>query len=647
MEPTNVNPVLNEHSDKVENFVENTQTETISEDNSELLSLEDDFTVDHEQVLLPEDVAVPEELVDEEIDEETLAEAADLSQFTKEELVKLAEKLIKENHIESIRVDIENIKINFYKKHKAEIEQIRKKFLEEGGKPEEFKPQTDGLEEKLKSILKTYKEARAEYNKKVEAEKIENLKLKREIIDQIKELTNTTESLHNTFQQFRDLQKKWRSIGPVPQHEVSNLWESYNYYVEKFYDYIKINKELRDLDLKKNLEAKIELCEQAEALLLETSPIKAFKILQEYHNKWREIGPVPIENRSEIWNRFKEITSKINKRHQEYYENLKQSQQKNLEAKTSLCEKIEAILQKMPQKMKEWEAQTNEIIEIQKVWRTIGFAPKKENTKIYERFRKACDEFFSHKRAFYNKIKEEQNNNLQLKLDLCVQAEALKDSTEWKKTAEELINIQKRWKEIGPVPKKYSDQIWKRFRSACDTFFNNKAAYFSKVDSQYEENLKAKISLIEEIENYQPDGDSETNFEKIKEFQRRWAEIGFVPLKNKQEVQQRYRKALDRLFESLRVDDGKRRIEKFKSKIEQVAQRKNENHLHRERDKLISQLKKLENDIMLWENNMGFFAKTKNAESMLQEVQNKIEKAKAEIKLLEEKIRIIENMVNN
>lgn len=320
---------------------------------------------------------------------------------------------------------------------------------------------------------------------------------------------------------------------------------------------------------------------------------------------------------------------------------------KNLEAKTVLCEKVEAMLQSLPQHMKEWEERTQEIVEIQKVWRTIGFAPKKDNNKIYERFRKACDEFFTHKRTYYNRIKEEQNNNLQLKLDLCIQAEALKDSTEWKKTTEDLINIQKRWKEIGPVPRKYSDQIWKRFRAACDTFFNNKAAYFSQVDTKYDENLKAKLALIEEIENYQFDSDAEVNFAKLKEFQRRWSEIGFVPLKNKQEVQQRYKKAIDRLFDGLRMDEGKRRVEKFKSKIEQVAQKKSESQLNRERDRLISQLKKLESDIVLWENNIGFFAKTKNAEAMIREVQQKIDHAKEEIKVLEQKIRIIENMVND
>jgi hypothetical protein len=658
MEPNDLSSVQDEQNSKAKTLPDINKDDTSnassnldfhqSTPTSVVLEDEEFATVD-EHVILPEDLEVPEELRDddEEIDEETLRSSADYSSLSKEELVALAEKLVKEGRIEDIKVDIENIKIQFYKKHKSEVELIRKQYLDEGGKLEDFKPQPDGMEERFKTILKQYKDAKTEYNKKLEAEKLENLQIKRNIIEEIKELTNKSESLHDTFQQFRELQKKWRSVGPVPQQEVNNLWESYNYHVEKFYDFIKINKELRDLDLKKNLEAKIQLCEQAEALLLEPSAVNAFKKLQEYHNKWREIGPVPLEHRAEIWDRFKEITNKINKRHQEYFDTLKASQVKNLEAKTALCEKVEAILQQLPDNMKDWEAKSNEIIEIQKIWRTIGFAPKKDNNRIYERFRSDCDEFFKHKREYYNKIKEEQNNNLQLKLDLCVQAEALKDSTEWKKTTEDLINIQKRWKEIGPVPRKYSDQIWKRFRAACDTFFNNKSAYFSQIDTRYEDNLKLKLALIEEIENYQLLDNPDKNFEQLKEFQRRWAEIGFVPLKDKEEVQKRYKKAIDRIFESLHIDEGKRQIMRFKNKMEQANQKKSASQLNRERDKLISQLKKLENDIVLWENNIGFFAKSKNAEIMISEVQKKIDDARAEIKTLEEKIRIIENMVND
>jgi hypothetical protein len=648
--PGEVTPLAKSLEDKnVTKNKKKTTKEKIKKENKKEEDLSEQDEID-EHVLLPEDLMVPEELIDE--DEEHLEEShteelsTDYSACSKEELISIAEKLLKEKPVESIKADIDNIKIQFYKKHKADFEKLRKQYVENGGKLEEFKPESDHLEEKLKEILKQYKDVKAEYTRKTEAEKTDNLKIKQNIIEEIKVLINGTESLNDTFHQFRELQKKWRSVGPVPQSELNNLWENYNHHVEKFYDFIKINKELRDLDLKKNLEAKIEICEKAEELLLEPSVLKAFKLLQEYHNKWREAGPVPNEIRADIWNRFKEITSKINKRHQEYFENMKASQQKNLEAKTLLCEKAEDFLKTEVTVMKEWENKSKELIDVQNIWKSIGFAPKKDNTRIYQRFRLACDNFFTKKRSFYNKIKEEQNNNLQIKLDLCLQAEALKDSTEWKKSTEDLINIQKRWKEIGPVPRKASDQIWKRFRSACDTFFNNKSSFYTNIDSKYEDNLKLKLSLIEEIENYHLTEKIEENFTNLKDYQRRWTEIGFVPLKQKEEVQNRYRTAINRLFDSLKLDDGKKQILKYKSKIEHLNQnKKSDVKMNRERDKFIVRLKKLENDIVLWDNNIGFFTKSKNAEVMIKEVQSKIDSAKEEIKVLEEKIRMIDNLV--
>jgi hypothetical protein len=612
----------------------------------------DDNEAMEERLLLQEELQIPEELNEEDGNEEVHNDGIkndqpgfDYSVFSKTELVDIVEKLIKEKPVETLKSDIENIKIQFYKKHKAEYEKLRKEFLENGGNVEDFQLQDDQSELKLKDILKKYRNLKAEYTHKTEAEKIDNLNSKQAIIEEIKELVNGKESLNETFHQFRELQKRWRSIGPVPQQNLNDLWESYNHHVEKFYDFIKINKELRDLDLKRNLEAKIKLCENAEELLLEPSVIKAFNQLQEYHNKWREVGPAPHEMRADIWNRFKEITSKINKRHQEYFENLKITQQKNLEAKTLLCEKAEEILKTDIKLMKDWEEKSKEFIDLQSVWKTIGFAPKKDNNKIYLRFRSACDNFFRKKREYFSTIKEEHNNNLQLKLDLCVQAEALKDSTEWKKSTEDLINIQKKWKETGPVPRKYSDQIWKRFRAACDTFFNNKSAHFANVDSRFEENMKQKLQLIEQIENYQMVENIEDNFNNLKEFQRKWAEIGFVPFQNKEEIHTRFRKAVDKLFDNIKIDEPKRKLMKFKNRIEQMPQnQRNDTKINREREKFISRLKKLENDIVLWENNIGFFAKTKNAELMIQDVQSKIDSTKAEIKLLEEKIRMIDNL---
>jgi hypothetical protein len=664
MESNNLaNSVQDEQFDKKVNIVETTQEtssavieniETPVDENKEQLGLDNSYEIDEfessvEQVILPEDLAVPDELNDDEDEHSHDLHVSDTSHdytsLSKEELIKTAETLIKDKSVESIKVDIDNIKIQFYKKHKSEFERLRKLFVDNGGIIEEFVSDPDPLEEKLKEILKNYKELRSEFTRKHDAEKAENLKIKQFIIEEIKILINGNESLNDTFQQFRELQKKWRSTGPVPQTELNNLWESYNHHVEKFYDFIKINNELRDLDLKKNFEIKIDLCEKAEALLLEPSIVRAFKLLQDYHNKWRETGPVPNEMRTDIWNRFKEITGKINKLHQEYFESQKTIQQQNLEAKTLLCEKAEDILNAPLSTMKEWEDKSKELVELQNVWKTIGFAPKKDNTRIYQRFRAACDGFFGKKREFYSEVKEIQNNNLQLKLELCIQAESIKDSTEWKRSTADIINIQKKWKEIGPVPRKVSDTIWKRFRAACDAFFENKSKHFASVDSKYDDNLKNKLLLIEEIENFKLGENVEENFTSLKEFQRRWAEIGFVPIKQKEEIQDKYRKAIDRIFDNLKVDDGKKRIMKFKSRIEQMPHsRKNDVKIDRERDKFIIRLKKLESDIVLLENNIGFFAKSKNAEVLRNEVQTKIDSAKVEMKELEEKIKMIDKL---
>jgi hypothetical protein len=570
-------------------------------------------------------------------------EVIDYSSLNKKDLVDTLKYIIDNKSILQIKNDVELIKINFYKKHKADIEKKRKNFLQEGGDIEDFKVEEDPLERMLKEYLKKYKEIKAEYNKKLEDEKHENLEKKYQIIEEIKDLVNRKESINKTFQEFRELQKKWRSIGLVPQQNVKDLWETYHHHVEAFYDYIKINKELRDLDLKKNLESKIELCESAEELLLEPNIISAFNELQKLHEQWREIGPVPPDMRVEIWERFKETTSKINKKHQEYFLNLKKEQKKNLEAKTVLCEKVEEINSMAITTHKEWESKSNEIIELQKVWKTIGFAPKKDNNKIYSRFRNACDNFFNKKREFYSQNREQQNDNLQLKTDLCVQAEALQDSEEWKKTTEELIALQKRWKEIGPVPYKYSDKIWRRFRHVCDKFFERKETYFSQIDNSYEQNLKKKEKLIEKIEKLDITDNVEECLKKLKEFQREWAEIGFVPYKNKDEIQDKYRNAINKKFDELNVDENRKNILKFKTKLDNLKNKPNGNQrIRQERDKYNNKLKQLENDIVLWENNIGFFTKTKNAESMINGVESKIEDAKKRIALLKEKIRLID-----
>jgi predicted nucleic acid-binding Zn-ribbon protein len=586
----------------------------------------------------PEDAPADENKIDSQV-------FTNFASFNKQDLCKIFEDLINTRNVNEIRDDIEAIKINFYKKYKAEIETLKRKFIEDGGEPESFQTPVDPWEEKMKELLKKYRSLRTEQNRIQDDEKVENLKRKYGIIEEIKELINSEESINKTFHEFRELQTRWREIGVVPQQNLNDLWETYHHHVEKFYDYIKINKELRDLDLKKNLELKIQLCEKTESLLLEPNIINAFSLLQKYHEQWREIGPVPKEKKNEIWERFREATSKINKKHQTYYQELKESQRKNLESKTILCEKAEAIISGSLQQHREWVSGTKEILELQRVWKTIGFAPKKENNKIYARFRSACDKFFERKREFYSRTLEEQNNNLQIKLDLCAQAEFLKDSTDWKRTSEEFIRLQKKWKEIGPVPRKQSDAVWKRFRSACDSFFERKTEFFSKIDNTYESNLQAKENLINEILEYNNSENVNDSLEKLQEFQRKWMDIGFVPFNKKEEIQNRFRDAVNKFYDSLEMDDFKKNILKFKNRLDSILKKpKPELKLRFEREKYMNKLQQLKTDIGVWENNIGFFSNSRNADSMIKEFEAKIREAKITIRTLEEKINLIDEL---
>lgn len=572
-------------------------------------------------------------------------EIINYSLLSREDLVKILEEIVDSKPVQEIRRDVESIKVNFYKKQRAEIELKRKKFIEDGGVAEEFEVPADPVEEKAVELLRKYRDRRIEFNRTQDDAKVDNLRMRQEIIEEIKELMKSEESINKTFQEFRDLQNRWREIGTIPQQNLNDIWETYHYQVEKFYDYIKINKELRDLDLKKNLESKIVLCEKAELLLLEPNVVNAFASLQKYHEQWREIGPTTKEKRTEIWERFKEATSKINKKHQQYYQDLKDVQKKNLDSKLLLTEKAEEIAGETPENHKDWVRRTNEILELQKVWKTIGFAPKKDNNKIYSRFRAACDKFFEKKRGFYAQNLEEQGSNLQLKIELCLQAESMQESTDWKKATDEYIRLQRKWKEVGPAPRKHSEQVWKRFRSACDKFFARKAEYFSTIDTTFEKNLEAKEALIKEINEFVKSDNGSNDLSKLQEYQRKWTEIGFVPFDKKDDLQQRYRDAINTQFDKLEVDEYRKNILKFRNRIEGLMQKPNaEGKLRFEREKYMTKLQQLKSDIGVWENNIGFFANTGKAEAMLKDFEIKIREAKENIHLLEEKITIIDEL---
>ncbi len=623
----------------VEN-VEETDTEKKVEETAEKMETvsEEKDSGNEEEVVKPKPEA-----------KEKKKESPDYTKFSQVELVNAMRGMLEKDDDDiDIKEEIDVIKSVFYKNLNENIEEQKKQFIEDGGAEEEFEPEEDPYEKDIKDLLKEFRHVRIEYSKKLEAEKEVNLKLKYQVIEELKGLINNEESINKTFQEFRDLQHRWREIGLVPQAKMKNLWDTYHFHVENFYNYIKINKELRDLDLKKNLEAKINLCERAEELLVEPSIVKAFNTLQKYHEQWREIGPVPIENKEDIWERFKAATSKINKKHQEYHEKRKDEQKKNLEAKTVLCEKVEEINEQEITNHKDWDAKAKEIMELQKVWRTIGFAPRRDNNRIYDCFRKACDNFFDGKRDFYSKNKELQQNNLQLKIDLCIEAEALKDSTDWKKTTQDFINIQQKWKEIGPVPRKHSEIVWKRFRAACDYFFDKKSEHFSSIDSEQVDNLKLKEELIDEVEKFEPQKDVDANLKILKSFQRRWTEIGHVPIKKKDEVQNRFRDAINKLFDELNLEEEKRNLLKFKTKMSTYSESsRGQNKMRMERDKYMNKMKQLESDLVLLDNNIGFFAKSKNAESLIEDVKKKIENTKEKIEFLKEKIRVIDDIDSN
>ena len=567
--------------------------------------------------------------------------------LSKEDLVKLLSEKLDNPGKGNIRKEVEEIKQVFYEKVDAVREEKKKNFLDEGGTLEDFKPAEEPVETDMKELLYKYKGLKAEFTRQLEKTKKENLQKKQEVLEGFRILMEGQESFEITFRKFKDLQKQWFAAGVVPHQNLKDLWDSYNYFVDKFNDYVRINRDLRALDLKKNLELKVQLCERTEELDKEPNIVQAFKVLQKFHTRWREIGPVPREDRDEIWERFKQATSVINKKHQEYHSRLKDSLQENLEKKVSLCERVEQIAATVYETHGAWVDKTNQVLDIQKTWKTIGYAPKKDNNAIYSRFRTACDVFFGNKAKFYAAAYEDQKDNLQLKLEIVEKAEALSKSQEWKETTNELIQLQKRWKEIGPVPRRDSDKLWKRFRAACDTFFENKSKYFEDIDSTFEDNLKAREEIIAEMDAYQVAEQRKENLKALNDFQTRFNAIGYVPSGKKEWIKDQFRLAQDRLLEKIGMDESQRSIFRFRYRIESMAKApRAEMKLNFERDKLVNKLQQLRNDMSVWENNIGFFKQSDSSEETIQGFQEKIDQAHERIEVLEQKIRILDDMEN-
>lgn len=592
----------------------------------------------------------------ESTDNQASAVVSTNNQTTEEKPVEPAQKPTQEeilNRLKKIADDvpstpkneIDGLKQAFYRIHNARVEMQRKQFIENGGAPEAFHPQTDPWEEEFKKIMSVIKEQRNTANAELEKQKEMNLQIKLSIIEELKELVESSEDANKNYAEFKKLQQQWNETKPIPQARANELWKNYQLYVEKFYDLLKLNNEFREYDFKKNLEIKTHLCEAAEKLIEEPDVITAFKQLQNLHQDFRDTGPVPKELRDSIWTRFKAASTIINRRHQQYFETQKENEQQNLDQKTVICEIIETFDYDKLTNFQAWDAKTQEVIALQAKWKTIGYASQKMNQKIFERFRKACDSFFSRKAEFFKTMKESMAANLAKKRDLCEQAEALKDSTDWKATADKLTQLQKEWKTIGPVPKRQADSVWKRFIGACDYFFEQKNKATSSQRSAEQENLEKKKAIIEQLKAIEGNEDlsEEEAQQTLRSLMKEWNSIGFVPFKEKDKIYQQYRTTVDALFDRLNMSASTRKLNNFRTSMSNMQENGN-SAMQREREKLTRTYEAMCSELHTYENNLGFLtAASKKGNSLVAEINRKVDKLKADIELVKQKIQVIDN----
>lgn len=575
---------------------------------------------------------------------ESTVETAPAQKLTKEEVIARLKEIA--GDVESVtKAEIDGLKQTFYKLHNAEQEAARKKFAEAGGAPEDYVPTPDPLEEEMKNAMSVIKNKRNELAAEVEKQKEMNLQVKLSIIEELKDLLESPEDANKNYTEFKRLQQQWNEVKLVPQASVNELWKNYQLYVEKFYDLLKLNNEFREYDFKKNLEIKTHLCEAAEKLAEETDVVSAFHQLQKLHQEFRETGPVAKELREEIWARFKAASTAVNRRHQQHFDALKEAEQQNLDQKTVICEIIEGIDYNELTNFAAWDAKTQEIIALQNKWKTIGYAPQKMNVKIFERFRAACDAFFNKKAEFFKTVKENMNENLEKKRALCEKAEALKDSTDWKATADTLVKLQKEWKTIGPVAKKHSDVIWKRFITACDYFFEQKNQAGASQRSEEQANLEKKRAIIAQLEAIGEETEADTAIEQVRTLMKEWNAVGFVPFKDKDKVYKQYHALVDKLFERYNISQSNKKLSSFKNTISNI-QEGSPQALYREREKLMRAYDNMKSELQTYENNLGFLnAASKKGNSLLTELNRKVEKLKADIDLVKEKIKVIDESI--
>ena len=555
---------------------------------------------------------------------------------SKEEVIARLQE-INQQEAPADKAELDTLKQLFYRLRNAEVEAARKAFEENGGNPEAFVSPKDEFEAQFKESMGSIKEKLNALKAEEEQEKQDNLEKKLAIIERMKELAESPEDANKAYNEFKKLQTEWNEIKNIPAAKVNELWKSYQLHSEKFYDLIKLNNEFREYDFKKNQSIKIALCEAAEKLAEEEDVISAFHQLQKLHQEFRETGPVAKEQREEIWNRFKAASTIVNRRHQQHFEAIKEKEQRNLDEKIVICEIVEGMEYDKMITFQDWHDKTEEILALQAKWKTIGFAPQKMNTKIFERFRAACDDFFKRKAEHFKNLKGSMNENLEKKKQMCEKAEALKDSTDWKATADILTKLQKEWKEVGPVAKKYSEPIWKRFVTACDYFFEQKNKAEAVHRTAEQENLDKKKAIIEKLNAINQETPSDKSGNIVRELMKEWNNIGHVPFKEKDKIYKQYRSVVDALFDKMNLSASKKKLSNFKSNISK------ETNLYREREKLVRAYDNMKNEIKTYENNIGFLtSSSKKGNSLVTEMNRKIEKLKADLELITQKIAVID-----
>ncbi len=615
--------------------VEEKQTEEVVEAQNEVA--EESVAETSEPQTEPVEKAVAEEENTEAGTEEAMTRK---TYATKAEVLERLKELAHGDETPA-KAEVDYLKTVFYKLHFAEREAQQKEYLEKGGDPDTYQVMPDADEEVFKAEMGVVKEKRQKAFLEQESEKQENLQKKLNIIEKIKGMITSPEEANKAYQDFKELQQQWKEIKAVPAEKANELWRNYQLYVEQFYDLLKLNNEAREYDFKKNLEIKTRLCEAAEKLAEEDDVISAFHQLQELHQQYREAGPVAKDLRESIWTRFKAASTVINKSHQQHFEELRAKEEDNLTRKTALCEKVEAIAQEENKGSADWEKHTKEIIEIQQEWKTIGFAPQKMNVKIFERFRAACDDFFNRKGEYFKQLKEKFAENAEKKQKLVEQAQALAESTDWKKTSDKLINLQREWKTIGMVPKKLGDQLWNDFLTACNKFFEARNAATAGTRNEEKENLEKKRSIIEQLKQLAEEA-GEGLQEKVQALTEEYGKIGHVPYKEKDKVYGEYHAVLDKLYKDLHISAARKRLDNFKSNLKNVAER-GANALDNERSRLMRRYEQLKQEINTYENNLGFLnASSKKGNSLIDEMNRKVQKLKDDLQLTREKIKAID-----